>query len=41
MNYTSIGQNAELTANKPFVFAICNQKTNTIMFIGKVAYPEQ
>ncbi len=29
-----------LNANRPFVFAICHQPTNSILFIGKVAYPE-
>jgi len=40
---TSAGPNESynLTANKPFIFAICHKKTNTLMFMGKVAVPEQ
>ena len=30
-----------INANKPFVFAICHEPTNSILFIGRVAYPEQ
>jgi serpin B len=40
---TSAGPNEiyNLTANKPFIFAICHEKTNTLMFVGKVAVPHQ
>jgi serine protease inhibitor len=37
---TSVGpQEPEFIATRPFIFAICHQPTNTILFIGKVANP--
>lgn len=38
---TSIGpEKPTFIANRPFLFAICHRPTNTILFVGKVAYPE-
>ena len=36
---TSAGNNTEFKVNKPFVFAIRERTTNTILFIGKVVNP--
>ena len=38
---TSVSPSYSLFANRPFIFAICHEATNSIMFIGKVAYPQQ
>ncbi len=37
INYTSIN---EFIVNKPFIFAIRERTTNTLLFIGKVEHPE-
>jgi len=41
--YTSAGPDntVTFTADRPFIFAICHQTTNSILFMGKVAWPEQ
>jgi serpin B len=39
---TSIGETEPVfNANRPFIFAIYHQPSESILFIGKVAYPEQ
>jgi serpin B len=39
---TSEGPGAlSFTADRPFVFAIVHEKSNSVLFIGKVAYPQQ
>lgn len=39
--YTSINNSAKyFTANHPFIFAICEEQTNTILFMGRVSKPE-
>lgn len=41
MVVTSVGpQKLQFTANKPFVFAITEKDTNTILFLGKFMMPE-
>lgn len=41
MIITSVGpQKIQFTANKPFVFAITEKDTNTILFLGKLMMPE-
>lgn len=41
MEVTSAGpQKRQFTANKPFVFAITEKDTNTILFLGKLMMPE-
>lgn len=37
---TSIGNNSEFIVDKPFIFAIREQTTNTLLFIGQVMNPE-
>ncbi|MFC2086121.1 serpin family protein [Bacteroidota bacterium] len=39
MELTSVGDEKYFTANKPFMFAIREKSTNSILFIGKVANP--
>ncbi|SMO46448.1 serpin B [Saccharicrinis carchari] len=40
VGYTSVGpQKLHFTANKPFVFAITEKDTNTILFLGKLMRP--
>jgi len=38
---TSIGNDVKLVFNKPFIYAIEHKPTQSILFIGKVAFPEQ
>ncbi|RLD62306.1 MAG: serpin family protein [Bacteroidetes bacterium] len=40
ISYTSIGPSNVFNANKPFVFAIREKSTNSIIFIGKMAEPD-
>ncbi|MFA6402900.1 MAG: serpin family protein [Salinivirgaceae bacterium] len=40
--YTSIGEPEPVfNANRPFIFAIYHQPSASVLFVGKVAYPEQ
>ena len=39
LNTTSVGDSKEFVVNKPFVFAIRERTTNTLLFIGKVVDP--
>jgi serpin B len=41
INVTSIGDPVTFTVDKPFIFAIRERTTNTLLFIGKVAVPEE
>lgn len=38
--YTSVGNTTNFNANKPFIFTIEHKPTNTLLFIGKLAWPE-
>lgn len=40
ISYTSIGDSQQFIVDKPFVFAIREQTTNTLLFIGQVINPE-
>lgn len=41
INVTSIGDPVTFTVDRPFIFAIRERTTNTLLFIGKVEVPEE
>jgi serpin B len=41
INVTSVGDPVTFTVDRPFIFAIRERMTNTLLFIGKVEVPEE